>query len=96
MKEHYCWGIYMDDGYMEHTCFFRDRCLYYPKNVRWLADNWSHIDDFVRIHPPQMPPPPNLKKPYDGEDRCHCPYFYEREGIARQNNEDKMKIFLDG
>lgn len=52
MKEHYCLGIYMDDGYMEHTCFFRDR--------------------------------------------CHCPYFYEREGIARQNNEDKMKIFLDG
>lgn len=96
MKEHYCLGVYWSEGYREQTCFFRDECQYYPYNTRWLTEHWNEIDNYVRIHPPMMPPPPNLKSKDGGKDKCHCPYFYPRGGIARQDNEEKMRLFTDG
>lgn len=96
MKGSYCLGVYMSNGYMEHTCFFRDYCQYYPSSTRWLTDHWDEIDEFVRIKPPVMPPPVNLKSKDGGDMICHCPFFLPRGWMARQDNDEKMRLFLDG
>lgn len=73
MKPHVCFGICTDGILLqEYTCPFRDECQYYPKDIRWLANNYDLTETFGdgrigEIHPPKAP-----------LQDFRCPYFLPR------------------
>lgn len=73
MKPHVCFGICTDgQSVREFTCPLRDDCQYYPRDIRWLANNYDLTETFGdgrvgEIHPPKAP-----------LQDFRCPYFLPR------------------
>ena len=69
MPYNHCLGVVrVNRMFKEVTCSQRDNCVYYPRNIRWLADNYPKCDtfggsEFIELHPTDQP----------------CPWFLPRD-----------------